>query len=206
MTDINGKSSRRSFFLHGGAVLGAGVATTAAAAALIPGDSSPASADPQQRPATDDDREAIRRLQLTFTGSMEDQSYEVVAALFSEQAQLNLSGVTAVGRSDIQRLLTDRYRTQQASVLHTAYRHNAAQLKDTLALEDGGRLAAATFHVEVEISTPLPTDSTAAQMARLQGQMALRRWESGRFDGRYVKSLGQWQIASLSYSPIPQTG
>jgi hypothetical protein len=46
----------------------------------------------------------------------------------------------------------------------------------------------------------LPADSTLAQMARLQGQMAERHWEAGRFEARYVKSAGQWQITALRFT------
>jgi hypothetical protein len=51
----------------------------------------------------------------------------------------------------------------------------------------------------VALSTPLHGDSTVAQMARLQGQMASRRWETGRFEAQYVKARGQWKMATLSY-------
>jgi hypothetical protein len=193
MTD-NPKSSRRSFFLHGGAVLSAGVATTAGAAAP---------ADLRQQLAGHDDREAIRRLQLDFMSSMEHQAYESVAALFSDQARFDLSGLTATGQAAIGRALVAQYRTQRATTMHSAYRQNGSQRKDVITLHRDAMQATATFHTEVELSTPLRADSTAAQMARLQGQMAIHRWESGRFDAQYEKSQGLWRIAALSYSSLP---
>jgi hypothetical protein len=39
-------------------------------------------------------------------------------------------------------------------------------------------------------------------MARLQGNVADRRWEAGQFEAKYVKSRGQWKIASLSYPTL----
>jgi uncharacterized protein (TIGR02246 family) len=193
MTDSNDKSSRRAFFLHGGAVLSVGAATTAGAAALVSG-------GPKDAP---EDREAIRQLHLTFMAAMEDLTYEAVAGLFTDDAQLNLPGMSAAGKPDILGQLVAQYRGQQATQLHSAYRQTAAQRKDTVTFDSSGQRAAATFHAEVEISTPLRADCTAAQMARLQGQMASRRWEPGRFEARYLKRQGEWKILSLRYRALP---
>lgn len=196
MTDTKANGSRRSFFLRGGALLGAGVATTAAAKVLL---TDPKPAVPELVQAVIDG-ESIRQLHLTFTDLMENQAYEAATELFHDQAQLDLSGLTAAGKPAIAHLLAVQYRQQQAPVMHSAYRQNASQRKDGVSLSGDRQQAKATFHTEVQISTPLPADCTAAQMARLQGQVADRRWESGRFDARYVKVQGQWKMASLRYT------
>jgi hypothetical protein len=61
----NEKTSRRSFFLKGSAVLGAGVAAA-----------SGASARPIEQAAGEQDRDAIRRLHLAFIASAESQASE----------------------------------------------------------------------------------------------------------------------------------
>lgn len=195
MTDSKANRSRRAFFVRGGALLGAGVATTAGARALM---ADPTPAVPQLLQAGID-CEAIRQLHLTFTDLMESQAYEAATELFHEQARLDLSGLTAAGKPAIARLFAVQYRQQQAAVIHSAYRQNAAQRGDRVSISQARQQASATFHTEVQISTPLQGDSTVAQMARLQGQMADRRWESGRFDAQYVKVQGRWQMASLRY-------
>src|SRR3954471_5994165 len=86
MTEVKKNSTRRAFFLNGGAVLGAGVAATAGATAL----SSPAAAIQSRGSA--EDREAIRQLHLAFAGRVESQRFEDAADLFAEQASLQLSG------------------------------------------------------------------------------------------------------------------
>lgn len=86
-----------------------------------------------------------------------------------------------------------------ADATHRAYRANARALQDALALDAGGRLATARWHVDVQVATPLAGDSTAAQMARLQGQFAELRWESGALQARYEKRGGQWQLAAMEY-------
>lgn len=203
MNNGNTRNTRRNFFLQGGAVLGAGVATTAGAAALMPAGATAPDAllrQLQSQLANAADREAIRQLHLTFVTHVGNQAYESAATLFAEEAELHLSGASAAGKRAIERLFGEQYRLQQLPSLHGAYRQNAAQRNDTVTLSDDARQATATFHAEQELCTPLAADCTAAAMARLQGNVASRRWEGGRFDARYVKAEGQWKIASLRWS------
>jgi hypothetical protein len=202
MDEIKMNGTRRAFFLRGGAVLGAGVATAAAAGALQPG-TCPAGADRlqelQRELTRHQDREAIRLPHLAFTGAIENQAYETAIELFEPSADLNLSGSSAVGKPAIMRLFATQYRQQQARVLHSAYRQSPRRQQDLVAIAADGAHATATFHCDVELSSPLPADSTLAQMARLQGQVAERHWEAGRFEVRYVKTAGQWKIGALRY-------
>jgi hypothetical protein len=202
MNDGNTRNTRRNFFLQGGAVLGAGVAT-AGAAGLMPTRATAPDAQLRQlqwQLANAADREAIRQLHLTFVTHVGNQAYESAAALFTEEAELHLSGASAAGKRAIERLFGEQYRLQQLPRLHGAHRQNAAQRNDAVTLSDDARQATATFHGEQELCTPLAADCTAAEMARLQGNVASRRWEVGRFDARYVKAEGQWKIASLRWS------
>jgi hypothetical protein len=203
MTDIKMNGTRRAFFLRGGAVLGAGVATTAAAAALLPG-TAPKVPDPLQqlqRELTDhQNREAIRQLHLAFTRAVETQAYDTAVELFAPHATLDLSGLAAQDQPAIERLFETQYRQQHAPVIHSAYRHSPLQQQDLIAVAADGVHASGTFHCDVELSSPLSADSTLAQMARLQGQMAERHWQAGRFEARYVKIAGGWKMAALRFS------
>jgi hypothetical protein len=203
MTEVKLNGTRRAFFLRGGAVLGAGVGTMATAGALLPG-ASPGVADRvqelQRELTSHQDRAAIRQLHLAFTAAVEKQAYEAAVELFEPDADLNLSGLTAQGKPAIMRLFATQYRQQQARVLHSAYRQSPLQQQDLVAIAADGAHATATFHCEVELSAPLPGDSTLAQMARLQGQMAERHWKAGRFEARYVKTEGQWKMAALRFT------
>lgn len=199
------KSTRRQFFLQGGALVGAGVATTTGAAALSSEDALPLQerlTQLQRQVDAAEDCKAIRELHLAFTTLIEREAYESAAELFDERAHLQLSGVAVTGKSAILDLLADQYRHQKADLIHSAYRQKASQQQDAVTLSDDGLQATAVIHSEVELSTPLRIDSTEATMARLQGQMADRRWETGRFDAQYVKSQGQWRMASLTYSSV----
>jgi hypothetical protein len=202
MTEIKMNGTRRAFFLRGGAVLGAGVATTAAATALLPNAPQvPDQLQQLQRELTGhQDREAIRQLHLAFTRAVETQAYDLAVDLFAPRATLDLSGSAAQGRSAIERMFATQYRQQQAPVIHSAYRYSPLQQQDLIKVAADGMNASGTFHCEVELSSPLPTDSTLAQMARLQGQMAQRHWQAGCFEARYVKTAGVWKMAALRFT------
>jgi hypothetical protein len=201
MTASRTRSSRRAFLTQGGAALSAGVAATAGAAALKSEDAKPHREELEQlrrQVAHAEDREAIQQLHLAFTSLIGAQHYETAAALFDERAWLRLSGVSAAGRPAIEQLFAEQYRRQKAATLHSAYRQNLLQ-QDVVTFGDDPLQASATFHVDVELSSPLQGDSTIVEMARLQGHVADRRWEAGRFEAKYVKTTGQWKMASLEY-------
>jgi hypothetical protein len=203
MSDKTTKSTRRVFFARGGAALGAGVAATVGASALASEKSDPLEQQLEmlrREVVGAHERAVIRQLHLDFAALIEQQAYDNAAQLFDEQADLDLSGASARGKTGIHQLFAQRYGNQTAAVIHGAYRQNASQQSaDALRLSDDGQQAAATFHVDVQLCTPLREDCTAAKMARLQGQFADRRWETGRLEGQYVKRAGEWKIASLKY-------
>jgi SnoaL-like protein len=163
------RSSRRAFFLQSGAALGTGLAATAGAAVLENGSSAAS-------PRLAEEREAIRRLTFAFMSLVERQQHDSAAALFVAPAQ---------------------YR--HTNLIHGAYRQNVTRQQDTILISADGLRASATTHVEVEVSTPLAGDSTLVQMARLQGNVAERHWESGRFEAQYMKTGGQWKMTTLNY-------
>lgn len=183
------KTSRRAFFVKGGAALGAGVAGSAMGRESLHGDATSSAAELEQ----------IRQVHLAYTGRMEAQAFEAAAELFIEQAQLNLDGNAVEGITAIRQLLSDRYRHQVADAQHSAYRPNGQQADDSLTVSDDLRSARATWHVDVRVCSPLQGDCTAAQMARLQGMVGDVRWEAGLIEASYVKTGGQWRIEALRY-------
>jgi hypothetical protein len=194
MNKSGNKTSRRAFFLRGGAVLGTGMAT--AVGATGPVDELKRL---QAQLADVADREAIQSLQRAFTALIAERRYAAVAELFADDARLRLSGVEAAGNGAIHRLFEEQYRAQQVPVLHTAFRSSPQNAADEVQLAASRLEASATFHVEAELSVPLPSNCTAAKMARLQGQVASCLWESGRLEGKYAKTKGRWVITALAY-------
>jgi len=178
---MKSQSTRRDFVLRGGALLGAGVATTTAGAAALGGENVDAAADLRKSGDVAAEREAIRRLHLTLLARVEQQDFVGVAELFASAGDWRSSG------------------SRDAVSMHTAYRQTSAQRLDDIVVSEDGMQASARFHVEAEMCTPIQGDCTAAQMARLQGNVASRHWESGRFEVKYSRVGEQWQIASLLY-------
>ncbi len=203
MIETQIKKSRRAFFATGGAALGIGVGVATTLAAVAPGGAATrlgvASPLSDEAAWLDEQAKQLRQLHFDFITRIESRSYAAAAELFDERAQLDLSGMSARGEAAIRQLFVEQYRDEKAVVIHRAYRHNSSQQKDVMTLSEDGLEAAATFHVEVELCTPLQGDCTAAQMARLQGNVADHRWEAGRFEAKYVRTRGQWKIASLRY-------
>lgn len=82
---------------------------------------------------------------------------------------------------------------------HRAYRANARQISDAIQISQGGCSASATWHVDVKVGTALEGDSTAAQMARLQGMLGEVHWESGALHARYQRANGQWRMSEMRF-------
>jgi len=61
----------------------------------------------------------------------------------------------------------------------------------------GREQATATVHFEVEECTPLEADCTAAQMARLQGNVADRGWVAHCVEVDFAKLNGEWKVSGI---------
>jgi hypothetical protein len=191
-------TARRAFLFRGAAALGAGAAAavTGAAAQRL----QTKEQQPEQVYAAE--TEAIRRLNREFLSSLEFGRFADAASMFADDARIDLGSVAATGRREIDALFTVQYAGQSAPVLHCSYRQCAWNPPDTVTLSDDGKRASAVFYLEVELARPFTGDSTIERMARLQGQMAERRWEMGRFEATYVRNKTQWQVATLDYKAI----
>lgn len=80
-------------------------------------------------------------------------------------------------------------------------RPNHLQQADAVTFSEDRQHAAAIYHVDVELGTPLQGNFTVAQMARLQGQTTDHRWECGRIEAKYQKQRGEWMMESCSDLP-----
>jgi hypothetical protein len=203
MSATRARHSRRAFFVHGGAVLGASVATAAGArTAIAPANFADEALTPlllHEQLSALKDREAIGQLHLAFISLIENERYEEVAELFDDEAHLDLSGMTATGKPAIIALMR-RYREDDVPLVHRSYRRSALQQQaDRVTLQKDRLRAAASFLTDVELCALLRADCTVARMARLQGLTAMRHWERGCFEASYLKDLGQWKIESLIY-------
>jgi hypothetical protein len=184
-------STRRAFFVQGGAALGAGVgaavgASAVAAAKSVPEDEQVRQLQRQLRDAQD--REAIRHLHTDFTALVANGNYGQAAELFAGPASHQF---------------VDRC-TDPEAVHYTGFRHGVPHQRDAIVISEDGQSAIGTFHVDAELTTPIRGNFTVARMARLQGQVADRRWERGRLEVRYERAAAQWKMTSLDYVAAPE--
>ena len=61
-----------------------------------------------------------------------------------------------------------------------------------------------TFTFSIQVGEPIASDSSLAQMARLQGEGVKKWWEGGAYEIAYVKDTkeGAWKIKRLEYQTL----
>ena len=177
----------------------------AAGAAAVRGESGAANAGLRESVNGAAEREAIRRLHLTLLAHVEQRDFAGAAAMFAAADGWRASGLGDDSAAQSACGQDSAHSGSRRIVAHTAYRQTSAQRLDEIALSEDGAQATARFHVEAEVCTPIQGDCTAAQMARLQGNVASRHWESGRFEMKLAKTQGNWKIVSLAYERAPST-
>ena len=197
-------TSRRAFFVRGGAALGAGLASASAGAALLD-DTLPLKTqldELQRKLAGLEDRDAIAGLFQAYTTLTERQAWDAVATLFSESADLDLDGSRHCGpRQGIPLLLAGLCNADRAS-MHTAFRSKGAEQETVIAVNADGQAAQARFRREVRIARPITEQNTLADMARLQGMDADSRWQQGDFALELIRGPEGWRIRQLHYRPV----
>lgn len=197
-------NGRRSFFLLGSTALGAGLASAAASAGTMLFDDTLSLqeqlAQLHRQLDAMEDREAIRLLQHTYLDLVEKRAFDTVVELFSDDAVLELHGVRHQGREQaIRKLFCRDYALGNGAEMHTAFRPDQSGAADAVSINADRAGATASLPVRVEVSRNLAGGSTLEEMARLQGQHAARRWESGRFEMTCSRAAGQWKISRLRY-------
>ncbi len=188
------KTSRRSFFVKGGAALGG-----AAAAFTAPAEAKPSENSQAQLRALED-RDAARDLLLKFMCAVESSDFDTAVALFAPRGQLNLGDEAVQGTIAIRQFFGKNYALQQGQGLHSAYRHRAALIPIDIQIDADRQTASVNVATDAKLVTPLTADCTAAQMAKLQGQWADERWVEGRFVAQLIKTDGRWKFAALRFA------
>jgi uncharacterized protein (TIGR02246 family) len=202
----NPNTGRRSFLWKAGAAL------TAAAAAVVPGiakDSTGKSTDAERlahQLGILEDEKAIRVLHQTYEALCDSGDYENAAGLFTKDAAVVFNGGVFKGRNGIARL----YRNHFRAGLTGKKMGPVPGIKiapETVTVAEDRESAAAQFSYSIQVGSPMPTDSSLVQMARLQGEGILKWCESGSYEISYSKCRkdGSWKIAKLEYRVSSKT-
>lgn len=175
------QSTRRAF-LKGAAVAAAPLAAAAAPAAAMAMNGE--ADDSRARLARMEDIEAVRTLHRDFVKQVNAGKPDKAAALFDDPAKAELEpGVT--------RLVPDDWAADPSG-------------DETIALSDDRQSATLTAACAVSTETPIDSDCTLAQMARLQGDGVIRATDRRKLQARFVKRDGEWRIEAVALPRAPE--
>jgi hypothetical protein len=199
-------SGRRSFLWKAGAAMSAAVAAAVPGMAKI-SDSKNSDADRlAKRLGILEDEKAISALHRTYENLLDNGRYEEVASLFKEDAAVVFNGGVFKGKSSVARLYRDHFSAGlTGKKIGPAPGFVAAQEAITVA-ED--RLSAkAQFPYSIQVGSPMASNSSLVEMARLHGEGIMKWCEGGTYEISYVKDIkeGIWKIAKLEYRVLSQT-
>ena len=199
-------TGRRSFLWK------AGVAMTAAAAAVVPGMAkSSAGKNPEaetlaQRLGMLEDEKAIRTLLQTYEALLDSGNYEKIAGLFIEDAAVVFNGGIFKGERSIARLYRDHFSAGlTGKKLGPVPGIEAAP--EIVTVAEDRKFAKAQFPYSIQVGAPMRSNSSLVQMARLQGEGIVKWCESGIYEVSYAKCRkdGSWMIAKLEYRVSSKT-
>jgi hypothetical protein len=208
-------TGRRSFMWKMGAAMSAAVATA------VPGmanhrtnqdDGKNAEADRLSRQlGILEDEKAIRNLHRSYETFLDGGKYEEAAALFAEDAEVVFNGGVFKGRKEgVARLYCEHFRaglTGKKIGPAPGFEADSEQPHETIKVSGDGLSAAAQFSYSIQVGTPIASDSSLVQMARLHGGGIMKWCESGAYEISYAKDSkdGGWKIKRLEYRVLSQT-
>ncbi|HEX6993103.1 MAG TPA: nuclear transport factor 2 family protein [Gammaproteobacteria bacterium] len=195
-------NGRRSFFFK----LGAGVSTALASTAAI---AAPGGADdPALRLALLEEERALRKLHEAFERALDGGAYDEVVEMFAEDAEVVFNnGVFAHRSRGISRLYRERFRagkTGRRIEPAPGFELDAERRQDRVVVSADRQSAEAVFPYSIQVGTPIETETSLADMARLHGDGVRTWWEGGVYRVSYRKDAvdGRWRIARLEYDTL----
>lgn len=196
--------SRRSFFWK----FGAGVSGALAAPAVMASDEAGNDKALSLQVATLKEEKSLRALHQSFERAIENSQYEVLIALFADDAQVVFNGGVFDNRSHgVSRLYRDRFRlskTGKRMEPAPGFELDADQQRETVELADDLLSATAVFPYSIQVGSPIESDASLVSMARLQGEGVQTWWEGGVYHVAYRKEAagGDWKISRLEYRTL----
>jgi len=208
-------TGRRSFMWKMGAAASAALAS-AASSISSPGIRQNADSDPEvdrlsRRLEILEDENAIRALHQSYETCLDNGMYDEAIALFAEDGEVVFNGGVFQGKDrGIARLYRDCFRyglTGRRIGPAPGFEASVEQRKESIEVAADRMSAAALFPYSVQVGTPIESDSSLVQMARLHGGGILKWCESGIYQSSYVKdaSSGSWKIRRLEYRVLSKT-
>lgn len=193
-------SGRRSFLWK------AGAAMSAAVAAVVPGmaksgDSKNSDADRlAQQLGILEDEKAISTLHRTYENLLDNGMYKEVGGLFAEDAIVVFNGGVFKGKNSVARLYCDHFSAGlTGKKINSESGFQAAQ--ETVNVSADRLSAKAQFPYSIQVGSPMASNSSLVELARLQGGGIMKWCEAGVYEISYLKDIkeGNWKIAKLDH-------
>jgi hypothetical protein len=205
-------TGRRSFIWKAGAALSAAAASAVAGFSKSGVDQSTGLQDQIDRLSAQvgilEDANAIRKLHQRYETYLDQGMYEEVVSLFADDGKVYFNGGIFSGKDKgIRRLFQCHFAeglTGKKIEHMPGCQLDAAQHRDSIEVAADRKSAKALFWFSMRVGTPMDSESTLVQMARLQGQGIVHWWENGICDNSYVKTGDVWRIKRIYYATILQ--
>ncbi len=200
-------AGRRSFMWKTGAAVSAVLASAVAGISKSKADQDAGLKDQVARLSNQigslEDANAIRRLHRLYESRLDRGMYEEVVDMFADDGEVVFNGGVFAGKNKgVRRLYCQRFsaglsgkRIEPAP----GFEPDPAEQQDIVEVAPDRKSAKARFAYSMQVGTPLASDSSLVEMARLQGQGIVKWWEAGIHEVSYVKSDDSWKIKKLEY-------
>jgi hypothetical protein len=205
-------AGRRSFIWKTGAAMSAAVASAVVGFSKSGADRSTGLQGQIDRLSAQigilEDANAIRKLHQSYETYLDQGMYEEVVSLFADDGQVYFNGGLFSGKDKgIRRLYQCHFAeglTGKKIEPMPKCQLDAAQHRDAIEVATDRQSAKALFWFSMRVGSPMDSESTLVQMARLQGQGIVHWWESGIYDNSYVKIGNVWRIKRIIYTTLLQ--
>jgi hypothetical protein len=205
-------TGRRSFIWKTGAAMSAVAASAVAGYSKSSADSGTELQDRIDRLHIQvgilEDANAIRKLHQSYETCLDQGMYEEVVSLFTDDGQVYFNGGFFSGKDKgVRRLFQCHFaegRTGKKIEPASGRQWDPKQQRDAIDVAMDRKSAKACFPFSMRVGTPMDSESTLVQMARLQGQGIVHWWESGICVNSYVKMGDVWKIKRIDYQTIAQ--
>lgn len=192
--------SRRSFLWK----MSAGASAALASAATFGNSSADNKDDLFAKLIKLEEEKKIRALHKNFENLMNQGQFDDVQNLFADNAQVIFNGGVFKNRKGLNRLFENQFKqgvTGKSMQPAPGFEVAADQQQEALELAADNLSATALFPYSIQVGTPLESDSSLTEMARLQGEGIQTWWEGGNYKVSYVKDAKNkdWLINKLEY-------
>ncbi|MGD9159719.1 MAG: nuclear transport factor 2 family protein [Desulfobacteraceae bacterium] len=155
-----------------------------------------------------EDEKEIRRLYKTYEDLLDQGKYEEITGLFTDDSEVIFNDNIFKGRKNgVNQLYCNHFRSGLTGKKLNSIQGSlpdTEEHQDTVEVTPDRKSARARFTYSIQVGAPIVSDSSLAEMARLQGEGIMKWQEGGTCDISFIKSLkdGTWKIKKLEYQKL----